>query len=185
MTREQFLTSLRAHLTGMPAATADDIVADYASHFDEGLAAGRREDDIAAALGDPARLARELRAQVGLKRWEEEKSPSAAAGAVLAILSLGAIDLLILLPLLMVVCSLIFAFACVAAALAVAGVIVLLVSPFAVLGGGFLQALLSGLGLTSAGVAIGALMTLASIGLINFLIAYGRFHMRLIKPITA
>jgi uncharacterized membrane protein len=185
MNKEAFLISLRAHLTGAPLAAADDIVADYASHFDEGVAAGRTEEEIAAALGDPARVARELRAEAGLKRWEEERSPAAAAGAILAILSLGAIDLLILLPLLMVVCSLIFAFACVSAALAVAGVIVLLVSPFAIFGGGFLQCLLAGLGLTSSGVSLGALMTLAGMGLINFLIQYGRFHMRLIKPITA
>src|SRR4051812_3013137 len=116
MTRDAFLAALRSHLTGVSPATADDIVADYASHFDEGMAAGRREEDIAKALGDPARLARELRAHAGLRRWEEERSPSAAAGAVLAILSLGAIDLLILLPLLMVVASLIFAFACASAA---------------------------------------------------------------------
>jgi len=185
MTKDQFLASLRAHLTGVPAAAADDIMADYASHFDEGVATGRSEQDIAAAMGDPVRLARELRAQAGLRRWEEERSPSAAAGAVLAILSIGAIDLLILLPLLMVVCSLIFAFACVSAALAVAGVICLLVSPFAIVGGGFFQTLLTGMGLTSSGVSIGALMTLASIGLINFLISYGRFHLRLIKPIAA
>jgi uncharacterized membrane protein len=185
MTKDQFLSALRAHLTGVSQATADDILADYASHFDEGMAAGRSEAAIAAALGDPARLARELRAQAGLRRWEEERSPSAAAGAVLAILSLGAIDLLILLPLLMVVCSLVFAFACVAAALAVAGVIVLLVSPFSIVGGDFLRMLLTGLGLTSGGVSLGALMTLASIGLINFLIQYGRLHLRLLKPITA
>lgn len=187
MTKDQFLAALRSHLTGVSLAAADDIVADYASHFDEGMAAGRSEQDIAAALGDPARLARELRAQAGLRRWEEERSPSAAAGAVLAILSLGAIDLLILLPVLLVVCSLIFAFSCVAAALSVAGVIVLLVSPFSVFGGGlaFLHMLLTGLGLTSAGVATGALMALAGIGLTNFLILYGRLHLRLIKPITA
>jgi uncharacterized membrane protein len=185
MTKDAFLAALRAHLTGVPPAAADDIVADYASHFDEGLAAGRTEQEIAAALGDPARLARELRAEAGLKRWEQERSPAAAAGAILAILSLGAIDLLILLPLLMVVCSLMFAFACVSAALAVAGVIVLLVSPFTIFGGGFFQCLLAGLGLTSGGVSLGALMTLAGMGLINFLIQYGRFHMRLIKPITA
>ena len=187
MTKDAFLAALRAHLTGVSPATADDIVSDYASHFDEGMAAGRSEHEIAAALGDPARLARELRAQAGLKRWEEERSPSAAAGAVLAILSLGAIDLLILLPLLMVVCSLVFAFACVSAALTVAGVIVLLVSPFSLFVGGlaFLHMLLTGVGLTSAGVSIGALMALASIGIINFLIHYGRFHLRLIKPITA
>ena len=187
MTKDAFLAALRSHLTGVSLATADDIVADYASHFDEGMAAGRSQQDIAAALGDPARLARELRAQAGLRRWEEERSPSAAAGAVLAILSLGAIDLLILLPLLMVVCSLIFAFACVSAALAVAGVVVLLVSPFSIFGGGlaFLKMLLTGVGLTSGGVSLGSLMALAGMGLVNFLIQYGRLHMRLIKPITA
>jgi uncharacterized membrane protein len=185
MTKDQFLAALRDHLTGVSQATADDILADYASHFDEGMAAGRSEADIAAALGDPARLARELRAQAGLKRWEEERSPSAAAGAVLAILSLGAIDLLILLPVLLVVCSLIFAFGCVAAALSVAGVIMLMVSPFAIFGGGFVQALLGGFGFMSAGVALGCLMALASMGLINLLIRYGRFHMRLITPIAA
>lgn len=185
MTKDQFLAALRAHLTGVSQATADDIVADYASHFDEGVAAGRSEADIASALGDPARLARELRAQAGLKRWEEERSPSAAAGAVLAILSLGAIDLLILLPLLMVVVSLIFAMGCIAAALVIAGTFGLLFSPFAIFGAHFAQAFLGGLGSLASGVAIGSLCALASIGLLNFLIRYGRFHLRLIKPITA
>jgi uncharacterized membrane protein len=185
MTKDQFLSTLRDHLTGVSPAAADDIVADYASHFDEGMAAGRSQQDIAAALGDPARLARELRAQAGLRRWDEERSPSAAAGAVLAILSLGAIDLLILLPVLMVVSSLIFAFGCAAAALTVAGIIMLMVSPFALFGGGFVQALLGGFGFMSAGVSLGALMALCAIGLVNLLIRYGRFHMRLIKPITA
>ncbi|HEY4029271.1 MAG TPA: DUF1700 domain-containing protein [Caulobacteraceae bacterium] len=185
MTKDQFLSALRTHLTGVPTAAADDIVADYASHFDEGLAAGRREEDIAAALGDPARLARELRAQAGLKRWEEERSPSAAAGAILAILSIGAIDLLILLPMLMVAVSLIFALACVAAAFAIAGVFMLLFSPIAILHGHLAQGVLAGLGFLSGGTAMGCLSALASIGLVNFLIRYGRFHLRLIKPITA
>lgn len=185
MTKDQFLATLRAQLTGVPAATADEIVADYASHFDEGLAAGRREEDIAAALGDPARLARELRAQAGLKRWEEERSPSAAAGAILAILSIGAIDLLILLPILMVVVSLVFVLGCVAAIFVVAGVFMLLFSPFAIIGGHFLQGFLGGLGFLSGGMAMGCLSALAGIGLVNFLIRYGRFHLRLIKPITA
>ena len=185
MTKDQFLAALRTHLTGVSAAAADDILADYASHFDEGLAAGRREEDIASALGDPARLARELRAEAGLRRWEEERSPSAAAGAILAILSIGAIDLLILLPILMVVVSLLFALACVAAGLVIAGVFMLLFSPFAVFAGHFLQGFLGGLGCLSSGMAMGCLAALASIGLVNLLIRYGRFHLRLIKPITA
>ena len=185
MTRDAFMAALKANLAGLSPIAADEILGDYASHFDEGLAAGRKEEDIAAALGDPARLARELRAQAGLRRWDEERSPSAAAGAVLAILSLGAIDLLILLPILLVVSSLIFAFCCVGVALTVAGVIMLMVSPFAIFGGHFVQALLGGMGFLSTGVAVGALMGVAVIGLIDLLIRYGRFHVRLIKPITA
>ncbi|HKU99815.1 MAG TPA: DUF1700 domain-containing protein, partial [Vineibacter sp.] len=69
MTRAAFLASLRSGLSGLPAADIDDILADYASHFDEGLAAGRSEDDVAAALGDARQLARELRAEAGLRRW--------------------------------------------------------------------------------------------------------------------
>ncbi len=184
MTKEAFLSALRTHLRGLPAATTEDIVSDYASHFDEGLAAGRSEADVAAALGDPARLARELKAEAGLKRWDEERSPSAAAGAVLAILSLGAIDLLILMPVLLVVFSLMFAFGCMAAALVVAGLVMMAASPFSIFAGRFPQALLGGLGFLSGGMSLGALMALIGIGLTNLLIRYGRFHIRLIKPIA-
>jgi uncharacterized membrane protein len=184
MTRDGFLAALRANLRGLPAAAIEDIVSDYASHFDAGKAAGREETEIAAALGDPARLARELRAEAGLRRWDEEHSASAAAGAVLAILSLGAIDLLILLPILLVLLSVIFAFACVAAALMVAGVVVLLVSPFGLAEGGFVQGLLGGLGVLAGGVSLGAFVALAGVGLTSLLIRYGRFHLRLIKPIA-
>ena len=58
MTRTAFLSMLRAGLKGLPAADVEDIVADYTAHFDEGAALGRREDDIAAALGDARQLAR-------------------------------------------------------------------------------------------------------------------------------
>ena len=68
MTRQDFIGRLRAGLTGLPEQVRADIVADYETHFSEGAAAGRSEADIAAALGDPERLARELRAEAGLKR---------------------------------------------------------------------------------------------------------------------
>ena len=40
-----------------------------------------RAAETAAALGDPDRLARELRAENGLKQWEEKKNPSNAMAA--------------------------------------------------------------------------------------------------------
>ena len=101
MTRAEFIARLKNGLVGLPTTTANDIVADYETHFDDGLAAGRTEAEVAAALGDPARLARELKAEAGIQRWHQEKNPSAAASAVFAVLGLGAIDILILLPILM------------------------------------------------------------------------------------
>ena len=70
MNRAEFLSRLRNGLAGLPGAQADEIIADYGGHFDEALAAGRSEEEVSAALGDPARLARELRAESGLRHWE-------------------------------------------------------------------------------------------------------------------
>lgn len=185
MTRDAFLSSLRAHLRRVPAKTVNEIVADYASHFDEGMAHGRNEADIAAALGDPARLARELRAEAGLKRWEEERSASAAGAAILAILSLGAIDVLILLPVLIAVAAVLFAFACASVALLCVGVMLMVVvAPFGFSGfaGTLAQALLAGIGCFAMGASMGALTILIGRGVLNLLIRYGRFHVGLLKP---
>src|SRR6186997_2417243 len=95
MTRQAFLARLRDGLRGLPPRAVSDIMADYEAHFAEGEAHGRSEAEVAAALGEPGRLARELRAEVGLRRWEEERNPSAAAGAIFAVLGLGALDVLI------------------------------------------------------------------------------------------
>ena len=73
MTRAEFLSILHERLRGLPAPEIEELMDDYDSHFAEGLAAGRSEAEIAAALGDPARLARELRAEAGLRRWESAR----------------------------------------------------------------------------------------------------------------
>ena len=52
------------------------------------------------ALGDPMRLARELRAEVGFRRWEQNRNAGNFLGVVLALLGLATIDFIILLPLL-------------------------------------------------------------------------------------
>ena len=59
MNRAAFLRRLSDGLAGLPAREAEDILDDYSAYFDEGFADGRSEEDVAAALGDPARLARE------------------------------------------------------------------------------------------------------------------------------
>jgi uncharacterized membrane protein len=182
MTRDDFMARLRGGLAGLPEQARAEIVADYDTHFTEGAAAGRSESDIAAALGDPDRLARELTAEAGLKRWEAERNPEAAAAAVFAVLGLGAIDVLVLLPILVGVVSVMFAIALGVIAAFVVGAVILAASPFS---GAVLPALagvLGGLGVMASAVFAGSVLTLVTIALVNALVWYGRLHFRLLKP---
>lgn len=182
MTRQAFLARLRDGLRGLPPQAVADIMADYEAHFVDGEADGRTEAEVAAALGDPDRLARELRAESTLNRWREERSPSSAAAAVFAVLGLGAIDILVLLPVLIGVVS---ALVGVAVAVIVAffvGAFMFAAGPFLDPPGGPAAALLGGIGIMAGSASGGAILTIISIGLMNALVWYGRLHYRLLKP---
>jgi uncharacterized membrane protein len=75
MTRALFLGRLRQSLVGLSAAEIDEIVTDYEAHFGDAIAAGRTEADVAASLGDPLQLGRELGAETRLRRWEARRNP--------------------------------------------------------------------------------------------------------------
>ncbi|WP_309088762.1 HAAS domain-containing protein [Phenylobacterium sp.] len=182
MTRQAFMARLREGLRGLPPQAVADIVADYEAHFTEGEAAGRSEADVAAALGDPERLARELRAEAQLTRWREERSPSSAAAAIFAVLGLGAIDILILLPILMGVAAALFGFFIAVIAVFFAGGFLFAAAPFVDPPGGTVAGIFAGIGLMAGATSAGAVLTLISIGLINALVWYGRLHYRLLKP---
>lgn len=182
MTRAEFMGRLRRGLAGMPPAAQLEILADYEAHFTDGVAEGRAETEVAAALGDPGRLARELRLEAGLKRWEEERNPSAAAGVVMALVGLGALDILILLPLLTGVVSAIAGLYVAAIAVFISGGGILVAGPFFGPPGGPLFPILLGLGLMGASVTGAALLTIVTIWLVNGLVWFGRLHYRLIKP---
>lgn len=182
MTRQAFIDRLRLGLSGLPPKTIAEIVADYEAHFTDGAAAGRTEAEVADALGDPGRLARELRAEAGLKQWEAQKNPSGAAAAVFAVLGLGAIDLLILLPILMGVAGTLFGLIIADIAVFFAGGFVFAAGPFLDPPGGAVVALLGGMGLMALAASGGAILALATIWLVNGLVWYGRLHYRLLKP---
>ncbi|HEY8617876.1 DUF1700 domain-containing protein [Phenylobacterium sp.] len=182
MTRQAFLARLREGLAGLPAHTITDIVADYETHFADGAAAGRSEAEVADALGDPSRLARELRAEHGLRRWEQERNASSAGAAVFAVLGLGAIDIIILLPILMGLFGAIFGIGVAVLAVFFTGGVVFAAGPFTDPPGGTAAALLAGIGMMSGAASVGALLTIVVIGLVNALVWYGRLHYRLLKP---
>ena len=182
MTRQEFIARLRGGLAGLPPQAQADIVSDYETHFTEGAAAGRGEADIAAALGDPDRLARELRAEAGAARWQNERNPEAAVAAVFAVLGLGAVDVLFLLPILVGVLSALFAFFIAAVVCFFVGAAVLATGPFAGAAASVAAQMLGGLGVMAIAVTSVSILTLISIGLVNALVWYGRLHYQLLKP---
>jgi uncharacterized membrane protein len=182
MTRAEFMGRLRRGLVGMPAAAAADIAADYEIHFEDGLAAGRSEAEVAAALGDPDRLARELRAEAGAQRWHQEKNPSAAVAAIFAVLGLGAISILFLLPILMSVVGVLFGLFMAAIGVFIAGGAIMVAGPFAGFPGGPVAAILAGLGLMAGSTTLAALTAILTIWLINGVVWFARLHYRLLKP---
>lgn len=182
MTRDAFLRTLRLGLAGLPHQEIEDIVADYAAHFAESETSGRSAEEVAAALGDPARIARELRAEAGLRRFEAHWSVSNLLAATVALAGLAIVDILFLLPLLIVT---IFITLGLAIALVVVGAVGLKIILTALLfhaGGsvvGTLARLLIGAGLVSCLVGGGALL-LMGLGVgIRMLGHYARLHFRL------
>jgi len=186
MTRSDFLDRLRRGLSGMAQQEIDDILADYRTHFDEAIAAGRSEEEVARALGDTERLARELKVESGLRRWETQRTPAALAAAIAALGGMLALDVFILLPLLCVLGVLGFAVGVVLFALGIAGVGLLLsglVHSFAFADTiNALARILAGIGLLGASVGVSALLWLVLDGLIKLMSRYARLHFRVAKP---
>lgn len=184
MTRDAFLTALKQQLAGLPPEEIADILADYAAHFAD--ASGRSEAEVAAALGDPARIARELRAEAGLRRLETQWSLSNLVGATVALAGLAIVDLILLLPLLLAAFVVTAAFA---GALAVAAIVAVAIMfgagdlPFndlTMIGG--LARVLIGAGLLSCVIG-GAALLLMGLGVgIRLLGHYARLHFRLARP---
>ena len=188
MNRASFLAELRMGLSGLPAQEKEETVADYDAHFSEGLAAGRSEAAIAAALGDPARLAKEIRAEAGFRRWESERSAGSIVGAVIALLGLATLDLIFLVPFVCVMAAILIALFASAVGLAFAGGVVWLLAifPGMMVAGptgmlGSAAALwLAGLGLIAAAIGLGALAWLLMDIVVRGLVNYARLHFRLL-----
>jgi uncharacterized membrane protein len=179
MTKLEFLDTLRRRLVGMPQAEIDDVIADYATHFADGMAAGRSEADIAAALGDPMRLARELRAEAGFRRWEEARTPANFFAVLFGFLALIAVDFLFLLPLLGGLALFVLVAGIVLLALCIAGLVVLtkLFSwEHGFLAYHSLTRALNGLGLLGVGIGGGALLFLMIDYVVRLLDKFARLH---------
>ena len=188
MNRAHFMAQLRDGLSGLHHTDISDIVTDYERHFADGAADGRSEDEVAAALGDPARLARELRAEVGFKRWEQNRNAGNFLGVVLALLGLATIDFLFLLPILCAMAAVFFGLSVGCLGLIVGGSFMLFnLLPFGwghAMNNPLAQALI-GIGLIAGAIGLGALLLWLMEIIAKLLIRYARLHFRLFDSANA
>lgn len=97
MTKEQFLTEFSRHLRPLTALEKSDIMQDYEDHFDFGMEEGKTEDEIAASLGSPKQLAREILAEYHIDKMEASKSTGSIFRAVWSVIGLGFVNLVLVL----------------------------------------------------------------------------------------
>ena len=116
------------------------------------------------------------------RRREEGRTPSSAVGAILALLGLGALDILVLLPILLPLLAVIVGFYGALIGLFIAGAFAAIAGPFSGFPGGPLVAILGGLGTMAATTGFGALLLLVSIWLVNALMWFGRLHYQMLRP---
>lgn len=184
MTKDGFLRTLRKGLGDLPPQEVDDIVADYAAHFAESEASGRPDAEVAAALGDPARIARELRAELGLRRLEAHWSISNLMAATMALAALAIVDILFLLPLLVAAGCVALGLAVALAAIGFVGVKIFVTTLLFQLGGPLAQVvgqLCIGAGMVCVLLGGGALLLLGIGWATRLLGRYARLHFRLIQ----
>lgn len=98
MSEQEFIHQLQQALSRLPERERQEILDDYREYFRDGAAAGRSEADIAAGLGDPRQLARELMARHHIARWESRKSLGNLFAVVGAIAGLGFLNFLLAIP---------------------------------------------------------------------------------------
>ncbi len=191
MTRNEFMTRLRQGLVGLNPDYIREVMSDYETHFEDGAQSGRSEEEIAAALGDPGRLARELRAEAGFQRWEKARTPGNLVGAMLALMGLATVDVIFLFPFLCAMFGIFVGFSVACLVLVVVGFALMIgalfpgLAWFGATGGIEVLAVgLAGAGLVALGVGLGALFSLVVNFVFRALVRYARLHFRLIDTVS-
>ena len=126
MTKDQFLNKLDVSLKGLVFNERKDILQDYKEHFEIGLEEGKTEEEIAARLGSPSAIGKELLASYHIEKVRKDMTAGNILRAVWAVIGLGFFNLVIVLGPFFALVVIIFSLWSVALSFAVAPVMVLL-----------------------------------------------------------
>lgn len=180
MTKQQFLADLEAALKKLPSSERDDILHDYKEYFMMGVEDGKTEEEIAASLGSPRQLGRELSAMHHVDRIEGNNSVGNFFRALWAVIGLGFFNLVIVLGPFIAL-----------AAVVIGGWIVsvsFILMPLGVLLNTVIYPeifevynVFFSIGLAGAGLLVGIFMLHATIWMKNIFIRYFKFNVRMVK----
>ena len=124
MTREQFMTRLKAKLDGFSAVETARVLEYYDELFSDSLEAGKTEEEITASLDSPEKIAERVRVELAFLRAEQE--PSARTLNTVLLVILGVFALPIGLPLAFALIMVLFSVGMVGVSLVIAAVLLLL-----------------------------------------------------------
>ncbi len=178
MNKETFLKQLDASLTKLTQDERGDIIQDYEEYFSIGLEEGKTEEEIAASLGSPSQIAKELMATYHLEKVEKTASAGNIMRAVWAVIGLGFFNFVIVLGPFIALLGIVFAGWAVSVGFILCPISVLL----NVVWGAFqLFDLFASLALCGIGIFVGIGMFLATKALFKGFIRYLQFNASLVK----
>lgn len=154
MDRAEFLRRLREPLRGLPDADLADILYDYEEHFRIGMEKGRTEEELAASLGDPDELAREIRAIHLVKKAEHTASANNIVRAVAATIGLGLFNLIVVLVPFLILVTILATFFFIGVGFTLGGPVAMLLSPMPLMGITPLAAVFFAIGFAALGLLI-------------------------------
>lgn len=180
MNKEQFLNHLDKSLRKLPSGERKDILHDFKEHFIFGLEEGKTEEEIAASLGSPDKIAKEILASHHLEKVDTTATAGNILRAVWAVIGLGFFNLVIVLGPFIALIAFVFGGWGISVSFTALPILVLInavIYPdtFALFDL-FFSLTLSGVGLF---IAIG--MFYVSRGFLNGFIRYLHFNMKLVK----
>ncbi len=106
MKQQAFMSQLESSLAGLTQMDIEQILADYNEYFRAAAQVGRNEEEVAASLGDPQRLGRDLRVQKLYGQWQQKRTFGGLVRTVGAIARLGVLNFLLAIPFIIYLCVL-------------------------------------------------------------------------------
>jgi uncharacterized membrane protein len=98
MNQIDYLDALKRAMAGLPPETIAKTLGYYEQRFIDELATGRSEEQIAAELGDPKKIAITLRASAHMAAFEQKRNPGNALRLVVSLVGLAIFNLFMVVP---------------------------------------------------------------------------------------